>query len=166
MLADLRDTWKAGEAAVPTFTIIERLMDLAEPRGDWPSWWANLSVQSRTRRLGQALTDYGVKSKTIRFGSSTLKGYALEDLADTWDRYLSSNAADRPPGHGSETSGTSVTPQVSSVSDRASDPEQEPKQARGRGPGSWPCPSCGQPADTFFGPADPKVCRGCSEGER
>lgn len=40
------------------------------------------------RRLAAMLREYGIKSKTIRLGITTAKGYERADFADAWNRYL------------------------------------------------------------------------------
>ena len=56
-----------------------------------------------TRGLARRLTQYGVKSRTVRVGAHTAKGYRREDLYDAWQRYAPSLPAE---------SVTSVTPNV------------------------------------------------------
>jgi len=40
------------------------------------------------RQLAQALNPYGIKSKTLRDGNETVKGYTSESMVDAWTRYL------------------------------------------------------------------------------
>jgi hypothetical protein len=66
--------------------------------------WADLKGQPlAARRLAAMLKEYGVKSKTIRIGETTPRGYARADLADAWSRYLA------PPPVESAISATSAT---------------------------------------------------------
>jgi hypothetical protein len=55
------------------------------------------------RGLATRLGKYGVKSKTVRIGDHTPRGYTREDLADAWARYLP------PLADESATSATSKT---------------------------------------------------------
>src|SRR5581483_12229943 len=48
------------------------------------------SRPGRTADLAQQLKQYGISSKNIRDGGKVCKGYAAEDLADAWSRYLPS----------------------------------------------------------------------------
>lgn len=57
------------------------------------------------------LRQYGIKSKQVRIGEASLKGYEKSDFVDAWERYLPSP----PPSDGSETSETNVS-DVSDVS--------------------------------------------------
>jgi hypothetical protein len=92
-----------GDAqALWTTTIIERLADLDEAP------WADYYGQRVTdRAIAKLLRPYGVRSRTVRLGADTRKGYQREDLTDAWQRYST------PAG----TTGTSDTSQVSPVSD-------------------------------------------------
>jgi hypothetical protein len=98
LLADLRTVF--GDAdALATETILERLHKLDEAP------WAELVAGKplNARGLAHRLRDYGVSSKTVRIGEKTPKGYAREDLADAWARYLP------PSPQESATSATSAT---------------------------------------------------------
>ena len=55
------------------------------------------------RRLAHFLSPYKIKSKTVRVGGNTPRGYAREDLWDSWSRYLGD------PAKGSATSATTAT---------------------------------------------------------
>lgn len=102
LLADLRAVF--GDAHVmSTESILKALHALEE------SPWSDLRGSPlNPRGLAQRLRQYGVRSKQVRIGEVTLKGYALEDLHDAWSRYLP--PVGRPPmGHETEeTEETSV----------------------------------------------------------
>jgi len=99
LLADLRVVF--GDAlALWTTTLIERLAGLDEAP------WADLYGQRVTdRAIAKLLRPYGVRSRTVRLGAETRKGYHREDLADAWQRYSTPVV----------TSGTSDTSQVGTV---------------------------------------------------
>lgn len=68
--------------------------------------WADLRGKPiDARGLASRLREYGIKSKTVRIGDHTPKGYYKADLWDTWQRYLPVAPA------GSETSATAATNQ-------------------------------------------------------
>jgi hypothetical protein len=70
-----------------TETILDELHALTElPWGDLRGKPLN------ARGLSLRLRNYGIKPKTVRVGTLTLKGYAREDIHDAWVRYL-------PPHH-------------------------------------------------------------------
>jgi hypothetical protein len=104
---------------MPTTTLLKALHDLSE------SPWNDLKGKPlNDRSLAVRLRQYGIKSKQIRIGDMTCKGYTRADFIDLWERYLTP-ASDR-----SETSETSETTQefqelnvsdVSDVSDDVSD---------------------------------------------
>jgi hypothetical protein len=101
LLRDLRVVF--GDAqALWTTTIIERLGELDEaPWGDY------YGQRVSDRAIAKLLRPYGVRSRTVRVGAETRKGYHREDLVDAWHRYSA------PAG----TSDTPDTPQVSPVPD-------------------------------------------------
>lgn len=100
----LADLWMIfGNAEVlATEAIVSKLNDMEEAP------WGDLDGKPiDSRRLSRRLSEYGVKPKTIRIGSSTPKGYARSDLHDSWVRYLpaisesattATNATDEPDG--------------------------------------------------------------------
>jgi hypothetical protein len=69
--------------AMSSKTLLERLQEISE------SPWRDLKGKPLDERnLSRLLKQYGVKSKTVRIGDSTPKGYARVDLHDAWARYL------------------------------------------------------------------------------
>jgi hypothetical protein len=82
LLADLRTIFE-GEEGLSTKDVLARLCLLEEAP------WNDLKGKPITdRQLSQRLGAYGVKSKTIRIGAATPKGYTRADLHDLWRRYL------------------------------------------------------------------------------
>jgi hypothetical protein len=69
------------------------------------------------RGLAVRLRQYGVKSKQVRVGEVTLKGYRRAELADAWARYLSPSPAKCETSETSETSVENPIENVSAVSD-------------------------------------------------
>ena len=64
-------------------TLIERLIARDE------SPWASMHGKPLDGRgLAMRLKPYGLKSKTVRVGDRTAKGYDTADFADAWGRYL------------------------------------------------------------------------------
>jgi len=85
LLADLRTIFGDEEQQLTTKTILEDLCAIE----DAP--WSDLKGKPITdNQLGRRLRQYGVKSKVIRIGNSTPRGYRREDLRDVWRRYLPS----------------------------------------------------------------------------
>ena len=101
LLADLRCVF-GDHAGLSTVDILHALNELE----DAP--WGDLRGKALDARgLSQRMRRYNVKSKTVRIGEHTVKGYAADDLADPWSRYLP--AAASPSLEKSVTSVTSVT---------------------------------------------------------
>lgn len=81
LLADLQTVF-GDEDVMSTDAILNALIELKEaPWGDIKGRPLN------PRSLAKRLAPYGVKSKTVRVGSSTAKGYAAESLYEPWQRY-------------------------------------------------------------------------------
>jgi Protein of unknown function (DUF3631) len=123
LLGDLRDVFASADQLF-TQTILDKLHALAE------SPWADYSYGKpfSARDLAELLKEHQVKSRQIRIGEDSRKGYRRADLEDVWARYL--------PPLGSETSETSETPLASSVS--AVSAVSDTRQA---------CAECGQLLD-------------------
>jgi len=84
LLADLRDIFASGQARqLPTTDILNRLAGLE----DRP-WSRIKNGRSMTSlELGRLLAPFGVKSRTLRLGKYTAKGYTAADLAPVFARY-------------------------------------------------------------------------------
>jgi hypothetical protein len=82
LLADLKDVFGERDH-MSTDEIIKQLCDMEEaPWGDMRGKAVD------PRKLATLLKPYEVKSKAVRIGGKTLRGYAREDLWDSWIRYL------------------------------------------------------------------------------
>jgi hypothetical protein len=121
LLNDLQSAFGAA-AEMSSKLLLQALYDIEE------SPWANLKGKPLDERgLAHRLRQYGVRSKSVRIGSSTPKGYVRADLMDVWARYL-------PPPVGSATSATSATPSqnegamLQSVTDRHKSPLKTSRQ--------------------------------------
>jgi hypothetical protein len=123
LLADLRVVFASADALF-TQTILDKLHALSE------SPWADYSYGKpfSARDLADLLKEHQVKSRQLRIGEDSRKGYRRADLEDSWARYL--------PSPDSETSETSETPLASNVSDVSA--VSPPRQT---------CAACGDPLD-------------------
>jgi hypothetical protein len=101
LLMDLRTLFeRSGKSKLSTDTILASLNDMEE--APWQSIRGKpLDARGLSSRLGR----YGVRSKTVRDGEATAKGYDRADLADPWSRYL----APLPAAQMSVTAVTAVT---------------------------------------------------------
>jgi hypothetical protein len=84
LLADARKVFdQSGADTLATAAILEALIALPE------SPWSDLKGKPiNDRALAKRLREYGVKSRQIRIGDRTIKGYVAEDFHDVWLRYL------------------------------------------------------------------------------
>jgi hypothetical protein len=98
LLSDLRQVF-GNRDTMSTEEILSCLLQQEEAP------WGDLRGKPLdARRLAHYLRPYGISSKQVRVGSTTLKGYAREDLWDAWTRYLGT------PAIACETSETPETP--------------------------------------------------------
>jgi hypothetical protein len=103
LLADTRAVFGDAEA-MTTKSLLVGLHSVEEaPWGDLKG--KPLNENGLARRLRQ----YSIKSKTIRIGNATAKGYTREDFYDAWQRYLTA------PTQGSN-GVTAVTPAAMPIS--------------------------------------------------
>ena len=99
LLTDVRQVFGDAED-MSSKSLLQALHGIAE------SPWADLKGKPLDERgLAQRLRQYGVKSKTVRQGTTTIKGYTCSDFLDVWSRYVPLPAATNV------TSVTSVTNQ-------------------------------------------------------
>jgi hypothetical protein len=95
LLADLRTVFGSADE-LPSKAILNALHAIEEAP------WTNLKGKPLDERgLAHRLRQYGIRSKTIRVGAGTPKGYTRADFVDAWDRYL--------PGPSPARSATSAT---------------------------------------------------------
>lgn len=103
LLRDIQTLLEADSTnAMWSSDIISKLT--SDPESEWRDLWGKSLDQ---RRLAKELSRYGVKSKTIRIGVATSKGYDLDGptgLQQAWDHWLTPSV-----------SGTSGTPDTSQV---------------------------------------------------
>ncbi len=114
LLEDLRKVF-GEDRQLPTKTILERLCELDEAP------WGDLhGKEIDSRRLARLLKRYGVKSKNIQVGTARPKGYTVEDLWDSWQRYLpipEKSATSATPLHDGSTTLVSATIPSAHVAD-------------------------------------------------
>ena len=86
MLAHIKEAFGA-ESHIATAALLERLRERDE------SPWKDIRGKPLDDRgLARRLKGYGIKSKTVRIGDRTPKGYDAGDFYDAWRRYLPSSA--------------------------------------------------------------------------
>jgi hypothetical protein len=82
LLSDIRDVF-GDDDRLATRDLLDRLYELDEaPWGDW------YGKPITARFLATKLKPFQVRSKTIRIGEATSKGYEKSAFLDAWERYL------------------------------------------------------------------------------
>jgi 5S rRNA maturation endonuclease (ribonuclease M5) len=109
LLSDIRDVFaRLNTDRVTTKTLIAEL--ISDLEGPWLSYGKS-GKPITDRQLAALLSDfnrgYGIKSKTLRIGDATAKGYEKAQLEDDWASYL--------PPLSPKTPSASVTPKQTSV---------------------------------------------------
>jgi hypothetical protein len=80
--------------------------------------WGDLRGKPMDERgLAHRLRQYSIKSRQVRIGDNTLKGYRREDFFDAWKRYAPPSSATSETGETSKTNSARPGSNVSSVSD-------------------------------------------------
>jgi hypothetical protein len=103
LLADCKTVFGTMEVMF-THALLNVLHELPEAP------WSDLKGKPlNDRGLAGRLRQYGIKSKQVRIGETTAKGYVRADFVDVWKRYLPS----LPPSDRSETRETSETNPIS-----------------------------------------------------
>ena len=128
LLTDLKVIFRDDDQ-LPTETILQRLLDMEEAP------WGDLRGKPLgARGLANYLRRYGIRSKSVRVGKFTPKGYTKESMFDAWERYLATPTK-------SATSATSATKPASEKNDCL----------RCSGEGCEWCRQVGQRNDPAFG---------------
>lgn len=85
LLSDIQEVFEAKQVIkITTTELINALCEDTEK--SWATY--NRGKQLSPRQLSNKLRDYGIESKTIRFGYETAKGYEGEQFKDVFTRYL------------------------------------------------------------------------------
>jgi hypothetical protein len=123
LLADLRDIFtRADPDKLMTSVILDDLVKLAER--PWSDFKNGKPITAR--HLAGLLKAFGIKSKVIRVGEDTPRGYLRGDLDPAFERYLSSTPPKTDP-----LSETSATDAESLTKTAVTHPQQMPLVADG-----------------------------------
>lgn len=136
LLADIRAVFN-GHKVLSTQQLVQALIGIEEaPWGDL--YGKPLDARGLSRRLGP----YEVKSKGVRIGDSTPKGYAAVDFADAWNRYLGPPPEDMPasPIPDEETQGS-----FDEMGDQGEAPPEAPLETPPKGKGKPINPPADEP---------------------
>ena len=161
LLAAVRTAFD-GDEQLPTTELIERLH--ADELAPWRTWGKG-DAGLTPRGLAGLLRPYRVRSGDIHVeesgGRKTLKGYAAEDFADAWGRYLT--RPDPPPKRAKRANG-STEPKTEGFY-----PRQDPELARiedGRKPHGKADGADGADGETTGDPRRPRRPGSRSEAHR
>lgn len=111
LLADIQAVFEAKHTdKVFSAALLDALV--ADEEAPWATW--NRGKPMSPRQLAAKLTEFGIRSNTIRQGSKTLKGYVLDQFGDAFTRYLSPSTAPTSvtASHPSHSAGCSDFPGV------------------------------------------------------
>jgi putative DNA primase/helicase len=85
LLADIKHVFESRQVdKIKTADLIAALT--ADEEGSWATY--NRGKDITPRQLAKLLAAYGIRSRTVRFGPHTPKGYHLAQFADAFARYL------------------------------------------------------------------------------
>ncbi len=117
LLADIKYIFESKDISkIGTVDLISALVyDEEKP---WATY--NRGKQISIRQLSNILAGYGIKSKTVRFGTSTPKGFDSAQFRDVFDRYLSPDLPQRR-----NVSPQPMTGMASSVADKTQHPSND-----------------------------------------
>lgn len=91
LLSDIKQVFETSSKA--TFFSYELMMELTrDPDSRWSTW--NRGKEMTPRQLSMRLSNFGIRSKTVRRGVDTKKGYQKAQFDDAFERYLASNTSD------------------------------------------------------------------------
>jgi putative DNA primase/helicase len=86
LLADIQQVFESKQVEkIRTKDLIAALVE--DDEKSWATY--NHGKPLTPRQLSKLLSGYGIKSKTVRFGTSTPKGYEASQFTDAFSRYLS-----------------------------------------------------------------------------
>ena len=91
LLADIRTVFNDTES-IFSKVIVEKLNGLEE--APWGAWRGGGGFTARD--LARMLKEFEIKSKSVREGAETGKGYKSEQFTDVWARYLDNETASTP----------------------------------------------------------------------
>jgi Protein of unknown function (DUF3631) len=127
--------------------------------------WGDLKGKPLDERgLANRLRAYGVKSKTIRLGTATAKGYRREDLHDVWLRYLPPSPAKSATCVTSETRTTVAAARPAAPVTPVTDVTDLPSYGGEFGHRCVQCRRNGETVEVHYGDAPVRLHRECIEG--
>jgi Protein of unknown function (DUF3631) len=118
LLTDVQQAF-TDTIGLSTKELLRRLIEIPE------SPWGDIRGKPLDERgLAHRLRQYEIKSRQIRIGETTMKGYRREDFADAWRRYVHPLAARSETSETSETTEQNQRQNVSDAFERAKQAKQ------------------------------------------
>lgn len=91
LLGDIKAAFaKKARDRLPTVELLDALA--ADTEAPWATW--NRGKPITARQLSKRLSEFGISPGTFRAGSTTAKGYRLDQFTDAFGRYLPDPAAE------------------------------------------------------------------------
>lgn len=88
LLTSIRDAFDSRRTdRLSTADLLETLAD--DEEAPWAAW--NRGKPMTPHQLSKRLSEFGIKSGSVRIGLKTPKGYRLEQFTEAFDRYLSAD---------------------------------------------------------------------------
>ncbi|MDE2420907.1 MAG: DUF3631 domain-containing protein [Gammaproteobacteria bacterium] len=85
LLADIKQAFESMRVTrISSIDLLERLC--SDDEAPWATWLHGKPMTPR--KLAQRLCEFGIKSKTLRGGAGTFKGYELSDFKDVFNHYI------------------------------------------------------------------------------
>lgn len=93
LLADIQEIFETKKALkISTADLIEALC--SDDEKSWSTY--NRGKPISAKQISSRLSGYGIRSKTVRIGYVTIKGFELEQFADAFARYLPPTPSENP----------------------------------------------------------------------
>lgn len=90
LLADIQAIFEAqGVQRVTTIDLLRALV--TDDEKPWATWLGGRPMSPRS--LGKMLSEYGIRSKSLRSGHEVCKGYERDQFVDAFERYLQATSA-------------------------------------------------------------------------
>lgn len=119
LLADIKEVFDSKQASkVFSAELLDAL--LQDEEAPWATW--NRGKPMSPRQLSAKLSDFGIKSGTVRMGANTKKGYSRDQFSDAFARYLTSaeSVTSSQPSNGAASSDYQSVTSARSVTDKKS----------------------------------------------
>jgi hypothetical protein len=163
LLADLRTAFGDTDK-LSTESIIGKLCDIEE--SPWASFRDRKDPRVTARDIADMLRPYKIRSKTVRIGESTPRGYEREAFRDAWERYATTHAQGECNNHNNHNIAGPAVADNCGVAHGSATPQQmqSSDQDSCTVADVAPTPACPRHASAGFGPHP--YCADCRAAQR